>query len=154
MTTTEDHPMILGLTSQHRDALKWACEFAADDPDAARRFINVVVPGVPESIRLPEDEPRNEALRLLLIPSASAVIVRSLLDGCGVRAVDLYETPTAEHDVDLWHVNAGLCFQFSETRTETFPVLCIPMVNVPALILVLLTCKTREEVLAVMQGAS
>jgi hypothetical protein len=115
---------------EHRKALRWACELPA-----ARRAVRAA--RAAESLGA---SPRLDALRALSCPSDCAAIVRATLDGCGVVAVDLYQTPAADRHVDLWHVDAGLCCQFPETRAETFPVLRVPMAGVPALILRLLAC--------------
>lgn len=137
---------MLDLTnSEHREALRWACEFVSRRP--------IVADGLSQSALWPKALGlRGNAMRALSSPVESAALVRALLERCGVDV--------GPWDDDCAHVNVDADTEPSEHPT-TFGAPCVAIwihgerqasSDAPALILRLLDAKTREEALAAPGG--
>jgi hypothetical protein len=92
--------------------------------------------------------------RALSSASDSAAIVRALLEGCGVTTCALYDESCARPCVALGPYERTIAWEHWTTDGE------LPEVEdyiyprfVPALILMLLACTTREEALAALREA-
>lgn len=143
--------MTLDITRpDHREALRWACNWAAYDPAFLVRVI-----GSEDALENPDTRDNALAARALSSPSDSAAIVRAELERCGVSAsVQRTGQPALDWDALVWiwwtpeaeDGPAYLTFSCKgDTKTLRYGY------NVPALVLRLLVCTTKEGAIAALR---
>lgn len=125
--------MVLDLKRpEHREALKWACSYALQDPRRAEQY--AAFPGPGDAA----DPLGIAACRAISSPSDSAALVRALLEGLGLALIRCSQEATGHQNVVI--------------RLRDFlHTMVVPMSGVPALILRLLACTSKEEALAALR---
>jgi hypothetical protein len=135
---------------EHREELAEACAMRANNPATADRML-ATARGIASTGATPS--PAFAAHVALSSPSACAVLVRAMLEGCGVDAREFSDVDVEDDDdvvlvrCDAWRAIAGVYVMLPGANRA------VHIRNVPSLILALLACATREAALAALRKA-